>query len=75
MIQSLQDQFALLQDKFAVLHKDFTTLRKTSDESKCRIMDLEEENMDLMEMIHIDTPLEIQKYPTGKRGANAWSHS
>jgi len=37
-------------------------------------MDLEEETMDLMEMIHVDTPLEIRKYPTGKRGANAWTH-
>ncbi len=37
-------------------------------------MDLEEETMDLMEMIHVDTPLEIRKYPTGKQGANAWSH-
>jgi len=51
-IHSLQDQLALLQDEFAML-------RKTSDKSKCRIMDLEEETMDLMEMIHVDTPLEI----------------
>jgi hypothetical protein len=45
-VQSLPDQFAQMQDKF-------TTLRKTSDKSKCRIVDLEEETMDLMDTIHV----------------------
>jgi uncharacterized coiled-coil DUF342 family protein len=45
-IQSLQDQLADMQDQF----KD---LRKTSDKNKCRIMELEEESMDLMDTIHV----------------------
>ena len=45
-VQSLQDQLAQMQDKF-------TSLRITLDQSKCRIMDLEEEIMDLMDMIHV----------------------
>ena len=65
-VQSLQDQLAQMQDIF-------TRLRNMYDKSKCRIMDLEEETMDLVDTIYNDTPLEIQKYPTGKRGTNAWT--
>ena len=45
-VQCLQDQVALMQD-------EITTLRKTCINSKCRIMDLEEETMDLMDTIHV----------------------
>ena len=45
-VQCLQDQVALMQD-------EITTLHKTCINSKCRIMDLEEETMDLMDTIHV----------------------
>ncbi len=45
-VQCLQDQLAQMQD---TLHN----LGKTSDEKNCRIMDLDEENMDLMDTIHV----------------------
>ena len=45
-IRNLKDQLALLRDKV-------TTLRMASDENESRIKDLEEENMDLMETIHV----------------------
>ena len=45
-IRNLKDQLALLRDKV-------TTLHMASDENESRIKDLEEENMDLMETIHV----------------------
>jgi chromosome segregation ATPase len=51
-VQCLQDQVALMQD-------EITTLRKTCNNSKCRIMDLEEENMDLMDTIHVSIELAV----------------
>ncbi len=55
-VRSLQDQLALLQDKL-------TTLRMASDESKCRIIDLEEENMDLMDTIHVSDERAVSLFP------------
>jgi len=51
-VQCLQDQVALMQD-------EITTLRKTCNNSKCRIMDLEEETMDLMDTIHVSIELAV----------------
>jgi len=51
-VQCLQDQLALMQD-------EITTLRKTCNNSKCRIMDLEEETMDLMDTIHVSIELAV----------------
>jgi uncharacterized coiled-coil DUF342 family protein len=52
-IQSLQDQLADMQDQFKDLRKTSDKLRYTSDKNKCRIMELEEESMDLMDTIHV----------------------
>ena len=51
-VQCLQDQVALMQDEIKTLHK-------TCINSKCRIMDLEEETMDLMDTIHVSIELAV----------------
>ena len=52
-IQSLQDQLADMQDQFKDLRKTSDNLCYMSNKDKCRIMELEEETMDLMDTIYV----------------------
>jgi hypothetical protein len=54
-IQSLQDQLADMCKMSKDMHKLSEKLRDTSNKNKCRIMELEEETMDLMNTIHVST--------------------
>jgi peptidoglycan hydrolase CwlO-like protein len=54
-INSLRDQLAQLQDKSHDKEYQITELVEKCDEYKCRIMDLEDDNMDLLDTIHVST--------------------
>ena len=49
------DTIQSVQDQLADMRKTSEKLRDTSNKNKCRIMELEEETMDLMNTIHVST--------------------
>jgi len=51
--EAATDSIQSLQDQLADMHKTSNKLRDTSNKNKCRIMELEEETMDLMDTIYV----------------------
>ncbi len=51
--KAVTDTIQSLQDQSADMCKTSEKLRDTSNKNKCRIMELEEETMDLMDTIHV----------------------
>lgn len=54
-INSLRDQLAQLQDNFHDKEYQITELVEKCNKYKCRIMYLEDDNMDLLDTIHVST--------------------